>query len=88
MKYPEPESERFTVQYIITINDKRSIEEHASDITLEQTVEVPEDCVPEKHFEDGIIGIVEKHQLRNEGKVPFGFFCIVDHRRDKPAVMK
>ena len=57
MKYPENKNERFTVQYIITINDKRSIEEHASDITLEQTVEVPEDCIPDKHFEDGIIGI-------------------------------
>jgi ribulose-bisphosphate carboxylase large chain len=49
MNYPELENERFTVQYIITANDKRSIEEHASDITLEQTVEVPEDCIPEKH---------------------------------------
>ena len=24
------------------------------------------------------------HQLRNEGPEPFGFFCIVDHRRDRP----
>lgn len=24
------------------------------------------------------------HQLRNEGSEPFGFFCIVDHRRDRP----
>lgn len=60
MKYPKPENERFTIHYIITINDKRSIEEHAFDITLEQTVEVPEDCIPEKHFEDGIIGRVER----------------------------
>ena len=30
----------------------------------------------------------EKHQLRNNGKEPFGFLCIVDHRRDKPVTMK
>ncbi len=31
---------------------------------------------------------LEKHQLRNEGKEPFGFFCIVDHKRDKPIVIR
>ena len=31
---------------------------------------------------------LEKYQLRNNGKKPFGFFCIVDHRRDKPIAMK
>lgn len=66
MKYSVPENERFTVQYIITINDSRSIEEHASDIALEQTVEVPSDCIPEKHFEDGIIGIVENIQPKGD----------------------
>jgi ribulose-bisphosphate carboxylase large chain len=30
---------------------------------------------------------LEKHQLRNEGKEPFGFFCIVDHKRDKPVMI-
>ena len=24
------------------------------------------------------------HQLRNESTEPFGFFCIVDHERDRP----
>ena len=27
---------------------------------------------------------LEIHQLRNEMAEPFGFFCIVDHRRDRP----
>lgn len=27
---------------------------------------------------------LEVHQLRNEGEEPFGFFCIVDHLRDRP----
>ncbi len=31
---------------------------------------------------------LEKHQPRNEGKEPFKFFCIVDHKRDKPIVMR
>lgn len=28
---------------------------------------------------------LEPHQLRNESSEPFGFFCIVDHDRDRPA---
>ena len=31
------------------------------------------------------IGALEPHQLRNESSEPFGFFCIVDHDRDRPA---
>lgn len=31
------------------------------------------------------IGPLEAHQLRNESSEPFGFFCIVDHDRDRPA---
>ena len=31
------------------------------------------------------IGPLEPHQLRNESSEPFGFFCIVDHDRDRPA---
>lgn len=30
---------------------------------------------------------LEEHQLRNEGETPFGFFCIVDHKRDNPIVV-
>jgi ribulose-bisphosphate carboxylase large chain len=29
----------------------------------------------------------EAHQLRNESDEPFGFYCIVDHERDKPVVV-
>ena len=31
------------------------------------------------------IGPLEVHQLRNESSEPFGFFCIVDHDRDRPT---
>ena len=27
---------------------------------------------------------LQVHQLSNESSEPFGFFCIVDHQRDKP----
>jgi ribulose-bisphosphate carboxylase large chain len=30
------------------------------------------------------VGRHQKHQLRNRGIEPFGFFCIVDHERDRP----
>ncbi len=30
------------------------------------------------------IAPLEPHQLRNEGDEPFGFYCIVDHDRDRP----
>ena len=30
------------------------------------------------------VGSLEVHQLRNEGDEPFGFYCIVDHERDRP----
>jgi ribulose-bisphosphate carboxylase large chain len=31
------------------------------------------------------IGSHETHQLKNEGTEPFGFYCIVDHTRDRPV---
>jgi ribulose-bisphosphate carboxylase large chain len=30
------------------------------------------------------VGMHQKHQLHNRGSEPFGFFCIVDHERDRP----
>ena len=30
------------------------------------------------------IGPLEAHQLRNESPELFGFFCIVEHDRDRP----
>jgi len=31
------------------------------------------------------IAPLEAHQLLNETSEPFGFFCIVDHARDRPT---
>ncbi len=30
------------------------------------------------------VASLQVHQLRNEGEVPFGFYCIVDRERDRP----
>lgn len=52
-------SDRFSVLYRVASIDSRPIEEQAVDITVEQTVEVPWDCIPKAHLEDGIVGRVE-----------------------------
>jgi ribulose-bisphosphate carboxylase large chain len=51
--------ERFTISYRITVRDGRSIERHATDIAIEQTVEVPEDCIPPSHYDRGLVGRIE-----------------------------
>lgn len=56
---PSPSPERFTVDYRITVRDGRTVEEHARDITIEQTVEVPPDVIPAEHFEQELIGRIE-----------------------------
>lgn len=55
-----PAAERFSVLYRITVNDERSIKDHARDITLEQTVEIPGDCVPDEVAKAEIVGRIEK----------------------------
>ena len=50
---------RFQILYRITPDDSRPIEAHAKDICLEQTVEIPGDCVPPAIWDAGIVGQVE-----------------------------
>jgi len=45
--------------------------------------------VRKKDYAIGLLDVIyippgAEHQLRNEGKRPFGFFCIVDAERDRP----
>jgi ribulose-bisphosphate carboxylase large chain len=54
-----PVADRFTVSYWITPRDGRSIEEHARDITFEQTVEVPPEVLPADHYALEIPGRIE-----------------------------
>ena len=37
-----------------------------------------------KPFDIAHVSPLEVHQLKNESSEPFGFFCIVDHERDRP----
>jgi ribulose-bisphosphate carboxylase large chain len=53
------EVERFTVTYRVTPDDARPIEQHAKDIAIEETVEIPADCVPDSIWEAGIVGAIE-----------------------------
>lgn len=50
---------RFHILYCITPDDSRPIEAHAKDICLEETVEIPGDCVPPAIWDAGIVGQVE-----------------------------
>jgi ribulose-bisphosphate carboxylase large chain len=40
--------------------------------------------VPVKPFDIAYVPPLQVHQLTNESSEPFGFFCIVDHERDRP----
>ncbi len=40
--------------------------------------------LPLRHLDVATVGPLEDHQLRNETDGKFGFFCIVDHERDRP----
>ena len=40
--------------------------------------------LPLRHLDVACVGPLEAHQLRNETAEPFGFFCVVDHDRDRP----
>lgn len=40
--------------------------------------------LPLRKLDVACVGPLEAHQLRNETTEPFGFFCVVDHDRDRP----
>ncbi len=40
--------------------------------------------IPLQPFDVAYVPPLQVHQLRNESAEPFGFFCIVDHDRDRP----
>jgi ribulose-bisphosphate carboxylase large chain len=50
---------RFSAVYRIFVNDHRTIDQHAQDITVEQTVEIPVDCIPQEIVRGNILGRVE-----------------------------
>jgi ribulose-bisphosphate carboxylase large chain len=71
---------RFYVTYRVTPDDQRPIEAHAKDICIEETVEIPEDCVPKGHWDAGIVGIVE--QITERPGTPADFDVRISYRTD------
>jgi ribulose-bisphosphate carboxylase large chain len=71
---------RFSVVYRITCDNKTQVEEIAKDITFEQTVEVPVDCIPEHVLKSGIIGNVESitpSKIINKYDVAISYRCAI-----------
>lgn len=60
--------ERFTVTYRVFAADAAEARARAEGIALEQTVEVPEDVVPEGYIADEIVGQIEEIGQEGEGR--------------------
>src|SRR5213593_4282530 len=88
------ESTGFHVRYFeIAPGGFSSLESHAHEhavVVLRGRGEVQlGDQVHEVGFGDAVyVAPHEVHQLRNRSAEPFGFLCMVDSQRDKPAVTK
>ena len=66
-----------------------SLEKHAHTHTIicvrgTGTLVAGESTLPLNRLDVAYVPPLQVHQLRNETPEPFGFFCIVDHKRDKP----
>jgi ribulose-bisphosphate carboxylase large chain len=59
---------RFEVDYSITAGVNISIEAYAREICLEQTVEVPENCLTQEHFDYEIPGKIERITVHETGQ--------------------
>ncbi|HEX2910785.1 MAG TPA: RuBisCO large subunit C-terminal-like domain-containing protein [Chloroflexia bacterium] len=77
--YKEASPERFSVTFHITVYDGNNIAELASDIALEQSVEIPADCVPAEIIEQGIVGQIETVEklpaVQNQYRVFISYRC-------------
>ncbi|MDB5336681.1 MAG: ribulose,5-bisphosphate carboxylase/oxygenase large subunit [Planctomycetaceae bacterium] len=66
-----------------------SLEKHAHTHAVicvrgQGTLAVGDEIVQLKAMDVAYVPPMHVHQLRNESTEPFGFFCIVDHERDRP----
>jgi ribulose-bisphosphate carboxylase large chain len=71
---------RFSVTYRITPDDSRPVEAHAKDICIEETVEIPADCVPKGHWDAGIVGKIESITERPGN--PADYDAVISYRTD------
>ena len=80
---PAASSERFSVTYRITVADGRRIEDHATDITLEQSVEIPADVVTEEITRAGVVGRIESISAVSEADKRYD--VVISFRVDNTA---
>lgn len=71
---------RFYVTYRITPDDSRPVEAHAKDICIEETVEIPEDSIPQGHWDAGIVGRIESITARPG--TPADYDAVISYRTD------
>ena len=71
---------RFSVTYRVTPDDTRPIEAHAKDICIEETVEIPADCVPAGHWQAGIVGRIEN--IKERPGTPTDYDVVISYRVD------
>lgn len=69
---------RFRVTYRIFASDQTEANARAKDIALEQTVEVPDDVVPEGFIRDEIVGQIETVEQQSKGS----FEAIISYSPD------
>lgn len=56
---------RFFVEYEIFSKDEIEVKDIAHSITIEETVEIPEDIIPEGFIKNEIVGQVESVKKKN-----------------------
>jgi ribulose-bisphosphate carboxylase large chain len=73
-------AQRFHVTYHVTPTDSRSIEDHAMDICIEETVEIPKAAVSKAHWDAGIVGKTES--IRQLQGSPPCYELVISYRVD------
>lgn len=75
--------ERFKVIFHLTVNENQRVEQEAEEITIEQSVEIPADCIPPEIHERGIVGRVES--IVPLPPVPNQYEVVISYRCDNTA---
>ena len=84
------EQTRFDLRYFeIGPHGFSSLEKHVHTHTIicvrgRGELQINDETIELKPFDIAYVPPLAVHQLRNRRSEPFGFFCIVDHERDKP----
>ncbi len=84
------ERTRFDLRYFeIGPNGYSSLEKHVHTHAIicirgKGVLQINDEIIELKPFDIAYVPPLAVHQLRNNEQEPFGFFCIVDHDRDRP----